>query len=207
MNDIPIVEDLVQKNIHLYDIDFDDGGMVAELARISVGRLSNTVWLLRYNSHICYVSAINVPFKAYRCPSCDQFEAGNLERHWTTCMEQVKQISLKKVHHLRETLFDKLGSFGIPCTDNQNFFNNMAIFKSESIYVENEIFKDIETTKWIEKHIPLLYRYRATWYKNPFSSSIAILVILYHLSFLLRRIWLRKVKLKLKWTSFNLEPQ
>ena len=33
MNDIPIVEDLVQVNIFLYDIDFDDGPMIGELAR------------------------------------------------------------------------------------------------------------------------------------------------------------------------------
>ena len=73
MNDIPIMEDLVQVNIFLYDIDIVDGAINGELAWRSVGKHSNTVPLLRYNSHICYVSNINALFEAYRFPSRDQF--------------------------------------------------------------------------------------------------------------------------------------
>ena len=51
-NDIPLVEDLVQMNIFLYDIDFDDGAMIGELARRSVGKHSNTVRLLQ-QSDLC----------------------------------------------------------------------------------------------------------------------------------------------------------
>ena len=69
-NDIPIVKDLVRVNIHLYDLDFDDGTRIRELARRSVGKHSNTVRLLRYNSHICYVFDINVLSKTQYCPSC-----------------------------------------------------------------------------------------------------------------------------------------
>ena len=73
LNDILIVEDLVQVNIFPYDIDFDDGAMLGELARRSVSKHSNTVRLLRYYSHICYFFDMKVLFKAYRCPSCDTF--------------------------------------------------------------------------------------------------------------------------------------
>ena len=52
MNDNPIVEDLVQVNILLYYVDFIDGAMIGELARTNVGKHSDTVRLLRYNSHI-----------------------------------------------------------------------------------------------------------------------------------------------------------
>ena len=62
----PIVEDLVQVNFILYDIDFVDGAMIRELARRNVRKPSNAVRLLRYNSHLCYVSNINIPFKAFR---------------------------------------------------------------------------------------------------------------------------------------------
>ena len=39
MNDLPIVEDLVQLNIFLYDIDIVDGAMILEPARESVGKV------------------------------------------------------------------------------------------------------------------------------------------------------------------------
>ena len=56
MNDIPFVEDLLTLNIVLYDIDIVDGNIIGELARRSVQKYENTVRLLRYNNHICYVN-------------------------------------------------------------------------------------------------------------------------------------------------------
>ena len=108
-------------------------------------------------SHNCYVLDINVLFRAYRCPSCDTFlnRAPYLERHLITCSERVKHVYAKNVYQLCETLFDKLQSFGIPYTDNEKLFSNLAIFDFESICVEDESFKDTETTTWIGKHIPI----------------------------------------------------
>ena len=87
MNDIPIVEDLLTLSILLYDIDIPDGNIVGELARRSVQKYENTVRLLRYNNHICYVSNINAVFQSFRCPNCDTFfnRLFNLERHLTIC--------------------------------------------------------------------------------------------------------------------------
>ena len=62
MNDIPIVEDLLTLNILMYDIDVVDGNLIGELARRSVQKYDNTVRLLRYNNHICYVNNINAAF-------------------------------------------------------------------------------------------------------------------------------------------------
>ena len=62
MNDIPTVEDLLTLNILLYDIDIVDGNIIGELARRSVQKQENTVRLLRYNNHICYVININTVF-------------------------------------------------------------------------------------------------------------------------------------------------
>ena len=47
MNDIPIVEDLLTRNILLYDIDVVDGNIIGELVRRSVHKYENTVRLLR----------------------------------------------------------------------------------------------------------------------------------------------------------------
>ena len=52
MIDISIVEDLAPVNIFLYDIDFDDGEIIGELVKRNVGEQSNTIRLIRYNSHI-----------------------------------------------------------------------------------------------------------------------------------------------------------
>ena len=114
-NDIPTVEDLLTLNIFLYVIDIVDGNIVGELARRSVKKYDNSVRLLRYNIHICYVNNINAVFQSFRCLNCDTFlnRTFNLEGHLTTCSERVKNIYSRNVYQIREKLFDKLDSFGI----------------------------------------------------------------------------------------------
>ena len=48
----------------LYDINIVDGNIIGELARRSLQKYNNTVRLLRYKNHICYVSNINAVFQA-----------------------------------------------------------------------------------------------------------------------------------------------
>ena len=112
---------------------------------------------MRYNSHICYVDNIHALFKAFRCPTCDTYfqETGNLERHLVRCSERVKHIYPKNVYQHRETLFDKLGSFGIENTDDQKLFTNLAVSDFESICIPDEKFKNTESTTWIGKHVPI----------------------------------------------------
>ena len=157
INDIPIVEDLLTRNILLYDKDIVDGNIIGELARRSVQKYDNTVRLLRYNNHICYVSNINAVFQSFRCPNCDTFfnRTFNLERHLTTCSERVKNIYPRNVYQIRETLFDKLDSFGINYTSEQKLFKYIALFEFESICVQKESLRDTITTTWIGKHVPI----------------------------------------------------
>ena len=79
MNDIPTVEDLLTLNIVLHDIDILDGSLIGEFARRSVQKYENTVRLLRYNNHICYVNNINAVFQSFRFPNCDTFLQQNLQ--------------------------------------------------------------------------------------------------------------------------------
>ena len=157
MNDIPIVEDLLTLNILLYDLDIVDGNIVGGLARRSVQKYENTVRLLRYNNHICYVSNNNAVFQAFRCPNCDTFlsKTFSWERHLTACSERVKNVYPSNVYHIRETLFDKLDSFGIKYTSDQKLFEKIAIFDFESICVQEETFRDTNTTTWIGKPVPI----------------------------------------------------
>ena len=122
MNDIPFVEDQLTLNIVLYDIDIVDVNIIGELARRNLQKYNNTVRLLKYNNHLCYVSNINAVFQSFRCPNCDTFfnRTFNLEGHLTTCSERLKQnVYPRKVYQIRETLFDKLDSFGIKYTSQQ----------------------------------------------------------------------------------------
>ena len=157
MNYIPTVEDLVTLYILLYDIDIVDGNINGEPARRSVQKNDNTVRLLRYNNHIPYVSNINAVFQSFRCPICDTFfsRAFNLERHLTTCSERVKKVYASNVYQIRETLFDKLDSFGIKYTSEQKLFKKLAIIDFESIFVQEETFRGTNTTTWIRKHVPI----------------------------------------------------
>ena len=169
MNDIPIVEDLLTLNTLLYDIDIVDGNIIGELARRRVQKYDNTVRLLRYNNHICYVSNINAVFQSFRCPNWDTFfnRTFNLERHLTTCSERVKNVYPRNVYQIRETLFDKLDSFRIEYTSEQTLFKNLAIFDFESICVQEESFKDTDTTNWIGKHIPISVSISSNLVKEP----------------------------------------
>ena len=105
MNDIPTVEDLLTLNLLLYDIDIGDGNIVGELARLSVLKYENTVRLLRYKNHICYVSNTDAGFQSFRCPNCDTFisRAFNWERDLTTWSERVKNVYPRNVYPIRVT--------------------------------------------------------------------------------------------------------
>ena len=169
MNGIPIVEDLLTLNILLNDIDIVDGNIVGEVARRGVQKYENTVRLLRYNNHICYVNNINAVFQSFRCLNCDFFlkKTFNLERHLTTCTERVKNVYPRNVYQIRETLFDKLDSFSINYTSEQKLFKKFAILDFESICVQVENFRDTVTTTWIGKHVPITVSFSSTLVEEP----------------------------------------
>ena len=155
---VPIVEELLQANIFLYNIDCVVETVIGELAQRSVGNHFSTIRLLYYNSHICYVSNIDAVFGGYRYSLSDQCntEAGNLEKPLTTCTERIKNVYLKNVYQLRETLFDKLGLFVDLYGDNQKLTNNSPIIDFKSICVEIENSMDTETSTRIGKRNPSL---------------------------------------------------
>ena len=67
----------------------------------------------------------------------------------------MKNVYPRNVYQIRETLFDKVDSFDIKYTSEQNFFKNLAIFDVESICVQEETFRDTNTTNWKGKHVPI----------------------------------------------------
>ena len=69
VEDLPVVEEIVQRNIFIYDFDIQEGEYVGELARRSIGRFDKTVKLLRFNNHIIHTNDTDSFFKCFRCPS------------------------------------------------------------------------------------------------------------------------------------------
>ena len=63
VEDIAAVESFIEADFFFYVIDIVDGSMLDDFARRSVGKYSNAVRPLRYNSQICFVSNINSLFK------------------------------------------------------------------------------------------------------------------------------------------------
>ena len=155
VEDLPVVEQIVQRNIFIYDFDIQEGEHVGELARRSIGRFDKTVKLLRFNNHINHTNYIDSFFKCFRCPSCDTFfkKSDNFNKHLLRCKDRVKHIYPKNVYELRETLFEKLEGFSLPVSEGNKLFNDLEIFDFESICVPTEELKETQTTTWIGKHV------------------------------------------------------
>ena len=166
----------MQLKIFLFDIDFLDGELIGEFARGSIQKYDESVKLLRYNNHIFYVSNINAKFEAARCSTCDTFfsETASLESPLDTCSQRVKHIYPKNVFELRETLFDKLDSFKIPNKEEQKLFNNLAASDFEPICAKQGSYKEIKTTKWIGKHIPIAVCISSNLIQDPILFAIPI---------------------------------
>ena len=73
VEDLPVVEEIRQRNNFIYDFDIQEEEYEGELARRSIGRFDKTVKLLRFNNHIIHTNYIDSFFKCFRCPSCDTF--------------------------------------------------------------------------------------------------------------------------------------
>ena len=79
----------------------------------------------------------------------------------------MKNVCPRNVYQIRETLFDKLESFEFEYTNEQTLFKNLSKFDFEKICVQEENFKDTDTTKWIGKHIPILVSISSNLVKEP----------------------------------------
>ena len=84
-----LVEEIVRRNVFIYDFDIPEGEYVGELARRNIGRFVKTVKLLSFNNHIIHTNDIDSFFKRFRCPSCDTFfkRSEFLNKHLLRCKD------------------------------------------------------------------------------------------------------------------------
>ena len=152
---------------------------------------------------MCYVSNINTVIRAFRCPSCETFfnRTFNLEHPLTTYSKRMKDVYPRKVYQVRETLFDKLDSFGIKYTSQQKLFKSLAKFDFEAICVQEESFNDTKTTRWRSKHVPISVSISSNFVEEPFFSTTPILTTSFHRLLGHSKVWRRKVKHKWSFCS------
>ena len=149
-HDFLVDEDMLVLKILLYDINIVEDNTLAELARRSVQKHEKTVGLLKYNSHGCYINGV---FQRFRFPNCDNCfnRASKLEQNLTTYSKRVEDVYPRNVYQIRETLFDKLDSFGFKYTSELKLFKDSALVDFESICLQEETFKDTNTAIWGKK--------------------------------------------------------
>ena len=152
----------------LYDVDIVEGSFVGELARRSVQKQPNTVRLLRYNSHTCYVANIHVLFNALSCPTCDCHfnRPGNLERHLTTCQERVKQVYPKNVYQLKKKHFltSWIPSIYLTWTRSNCLKMLQSLISNQFVYGKMSS-KTRRQQDGLENMFQYLYQYPPTYYK------------------------------------------
>ena len=157
-DDIPVLEALVDRNIQIYSIFFDEESeMFAELTRRSSMKRSKTTSLLRYENHICWTADINKFLKKFRCYVCDQFfdRSFNLLRHMQNCSENTQHKYPTGAYQLFETIFERLEDANINVPQELRLFSHLIVFDFESITVPDSTLKNTDLTSWIGKHVPI----------------------------------------------------
>ena len=80
--DLQVVEQPAKTDILVNDTEVSDVGFVGGLAQQSSQRFNPTVTFLEITNYIGYATDVNKVFKAFRCPTSDNFfrESGSLKR-------------------------------------------------------------------------------------------------------------------------------
>ena len=92
VEDLPVVEENVQRKILIYDFDIQEADYVEDLAQWSIGRFDKTVKLLRFYNHIIHTNDVDSFFKCFACPSCDPLINPTINKHIRRCKDRVKHI-------------------------------------------------------------------------------------------------------------------
>ena len=91
----------------------------------------------------------------------------NFECYLTTCSGRAENVYRQNVHQIRETVFDKLDSFAKNYTIEQKLFQNLATIDFESVCVQEETFRDTNTTTWIRKQVPMFVSFSSDLVEGP----------------------------------------
>ena len=76
-------------------------------------------------------------------------------------------MSIPTTYIRSEKLFDKLDSFGIKYTSEQNLFKKLGNFDFDSISAKKETFKDTNLTTWIGKDVTISVSIPSNFVEEP----------------------------------------
>ena len=149
------VEQIVQMNLQIYSICFDEKqSPVGELSHQSANLFSDTISLLQYDNHICWTKNIDKFLKKYRCHNCDKFSSRsfNFQRHIRSCSERIIHRYPTGPYQLNETVFEKMRNLDIEV---ENYlFKNLVVFDCESINEHDYSLNQTESRTFIGNMFP-----------------------------------------------------
>ena len=98
VEDLPVVEEIVQRSIFMYDFDIQEKEYIGELEQRRIRRFDKTVKLLRLNIHINRTNGIDSFFKYYGCPGCDAFfkKSNKFNKNLLRCKDRVGHFFSKE---------------------------------------------------------------------------------------------------------------
>ena len=104
VDDLPLAEEIVERNIFIYDFGIQEGEYVEEIARRKIGKFKKTVKLLRFNNHMIHTNDIDSFLKCFQCPSSDCFfnRSDNFNRHLMTFKDRVRHIYQRMYIHFEK---------------------------------------------------------------------------------------------------------
>ena len=70
---LPPVEEIVERNIFIYNFDIQEGEYVAKSARQSIGKFEKTTILLRFFNHSIHTNDNDSVFNCFGCPTYNCF--------------------------------------------------------------------------------------------------------------------------------------
>ena len=132
-SEIHEIEQIVQMNLQVYSICFDEKQSLKELCHQSANLFSDTISLLQYYNHICWTKNIDKFLKKYSCRNCEKFSSGsfNFQRQFRSCSERITHRYPSGIYQLNETVFEKMSNQDIEV---ENYlFKNLVVFNFESI--------------------------------------------------------------------------
>ena len=113
---LPPVEEIVERNIFIYNFDIQEGKYVAKSARQSIGKFEKTTILLRFFNHSIHTNDNDSVFNCFGCPSYNCFfnRSDTFNRHLLTCKDRVRHIRPENAYTLLVIKFET--GFNIPYT-------------------------------------------------------------------------------------------
>ena len=159
-SEIPVLEKIADVNINIYSHtkSAENGGIIGQQIRRSLGIHSDTCNLLQVGKHVCYITNMTAFFQRYKCLTCSKFftKSGNMLRHMRRdCTESVRNVYPGKVYNLSQTMFEKLEELGIVVEQKDRLFSHFAIFDFETYCSREELLKPTNTMDYQGKHIPI----------------------------------------------------